>query len=284
MSFTDDFEAFFGKPAPERPQKPEPKVVTPPKRRGRPTKAEAIERALNAAPKKPKPVSKAEAAEILDEEEDDRAEAADDYAAYYKPVNVEFLRKVFRMDRATVKQRLGPPGKTGSCPVVQWVPGTRGPSPQYDFVTAVSFLSRPKQDIAEYIRSMRTQDLPIHISKEFWSAERMRQIVSENAGDLWRTADVQEALGAVFKTCKESMRLWVEDIRMKHELPPEVRTRLSELVDQLQLEMQRAVIESAKERKTPSQMAEVDAVMNEANFTKLGHKTGPKGDKGEGNV
>lgn len=134
------------------------------------------------------------------------ANAEPDVGAFLRPVNVNFLANVFGMHRNTVIKRLA------RCPVAEYA--TRGQSrqPLYDFKTACDFLANPRIDVAQWIKSQRVQDLPQHISDQFWKAMRSKQAWERDAENLWHTQDVLDVFGRVFMLIKETTQTWVEKL------------------------------------------------------------------------
>lgn len=159
-------------------------------------------------------------------------------------VNVSWLCQAFRQDIKTVRRKLANLKPIGI--------GARN-AEIYDFAQAASFLAKPPPNqLAEFLRGLRVQDLPVHLQHPYWAAMRMRQSYMRDAGDLWRTEDVLEVLGECFKTIKASMQLWVDNLDGQSELTNEQRVLVTGMVDALQDDMHRALIDMPKQRQTKS--------------------------------
>jgi len=164
-------------------------------------------------------------------------------------VSLSWLAQVFKMDRQTIKRRLA------HCPPIRLA---RGNTPLFDLTQAAAYLVTPKVDIAAWIRSLRPQDLPPGLQKEFWDARLKRQRWEREAGDLWHTRDVLDVLGEAFKRIKETAQLWTDDVERAHGLTAEQRITLTRLVDGLQDDLHERLVEMAGARRTSSLAAEVD--------------------------
>ena len=160
-------------------------------------------------------------------------------------VSVSWLMAAFRMDRVTVKRKLAKltPIKYG-----------RGNSPIYDFVQAASCLVKPNIDIAEYLKTMRPQDLPALLQKEYWDAKLKRQKWEIAAGELWHTSDVVSVLGDTFQMMKNTLLLWTEHIDREVGLSEVQYAALTKKVDILQEDMYEKLVEMENLRQTPSSL------------------------------
>lgn len=199
--------------------------------------------------KRGRPKKKPEQAETESREED--LDIRDVYAG----VSTTWLMNAFRMDRSTVKRKLAP------LPPIKY---ERANMPIYDFVQAASYLVKPRVDIAEYIRTLKPNDLPNDLQKEYWDAQLKRQTFELKSGQLWRTEDVLETFGEVFKRIKTTMQLWVENIERKQGLSADQRTLLVQMVDGLQNDIHEQLIDLAKTRSTPSSRASENTTEAEA--------------------
>lgn len=172
-----------------------------------------------------------------------------DWTVTLNGVSVTWLMQAFRMDRQTVKKKLARllPIGNGS-----------GGQPLYDFVQAASYLVKPQVDVGAYIQSLRPQDLPPLLQKEYWDARLKRQRWEERAGDLWRTDEVRNTFSEVFKLIRTRMQLWVDDLDRAKSLSNEHRLVVTQLVDSLQDDLHRSLIELAEQRQTASMKAEID--------------------------
>lgn len=224
---TDDEEDLIGN-GPEEPV---------PKKRGRPSKADLALRAAKLdTPKKP-----AYGGQI-------RADASV-AMALMNPVTISFLAQVLEMDRLTVNKKLAKLPPIGM---------HRGGTPVYNFKQAMSYLAAPVLDPAEIMKRISAQDLPPSLQKDVWDAKLKMQKWLTQAGDLWPTEDVLETLGDAFKRLKTTTQLWIDQITESQALPVAVRDELTVLVDALQMDLHRALVEMPNERATRNQTGEIE--------------------------
>jgi hypothetical protein len=159
-------------------------------------------------------------------------------------VNITWLCQAFRQDIKTVRRKLADLDPIGV--------GARKME-IYDFPAAASRLAKPLPDaMAQFIRGMRVQDLPIQLQHPYWSAMRVRQIYEEHAGQLWKTDDVLEVFADTFKTIKSQMQLWVDDVDSNQELTNDQRILLGQMVDGLQDDIHARLVEMPKLKQTRS--------------------------------
>lgn len=175
-----------------------------------------------------------------------------DVGMFFRPVSVKFLADLFRKKPETIERRLR------RCNVVKWETHKGRPSPRYDFHEALGWLVDPKIDVEEWIKSQRIEDLPKHISDQFWKAMRSKQIYEREAGELWHTDDVLEVFGELAMLINETMRLWIENIPGRNELTNDQYTALSNSVDGLRAEIHEKWKGLAQSRSTPSSIAAAD--------------------------
>lgn len=169
-------------------------------------------------------------------------------------VNVAWLSTAFNIDSRTTRKRLAGLKPKGI---------GKHNSEVYDFVEASSYLAPPQPDkFARWMSNLRTSDLPVQLQDTYWSAMRKRQIWEQNAGDLWKTEDVEDVLGEVFKTLKSTMQLWVDNLDAKGDMAEEQRNTLTHMVDGLQAELYRALVQMPKERRTKSSLHDPEVVTN----------------------
>jgi hypothetical protein len=160
-------------------------------------------------------------------------------------VNVTWLCQAFRQDIKTVRRKLANVEPIGI--------GPRGVE-VYDFASAASYLAKPPPDqLAQFLKGLRVQDLPIQLQEPYWGAMRKRQIYMEHARHTWKDEDVLEVLAEVFKTQKSTMQLWVDTLAEDIVLTDEQRAALTRLVDSLQEELYSKLVELPKLRRTVSE-------------------------------
>lgn len=146
---------------------------------------------------------------------------AETQSMMYEGLNLTQLAKLFRMDRRDVSPKLREVTQAG----------TRGGYPIYYVHEVAPHLVKPTQDIETYIMRMHHNDLPKHVSKEFWNGLRARQAYEEENGDLWRTDKVIDTLGETFKTLRMSLLLMGDAIERETTFTDMQRTRLSTMID-----------------------------------------------------
>lgn len=179
-----------------------------------------------------------------------------DWSATLAGVSITWLSQAFRMDRQTVKKRLARCEPIGN--------GHAG-QPVYDFTQAASWLVKPKVNVAEYIKGLKPTDLPVVLQDQYWASQLKRQQFEVKAGNLWPTDDVLEVFGRTFLLIKDTVQLWVENLAeaSKSGLTNEQRKLLTGMVDGLQSELHRNLLEMPKHHQTRSQLAELEEIVNE---------------------
>jgi hypothetical protein len=182
-----------------------------------------------------------------------QAVATDSLAAeeFVRPVSAAFLAKVFGMSPATVTKRLA------NCNVVATKPRGNGHVHYYDFKESCGFLIAPQVDIAEWIKSQRVQDLPTHISDQYWKAMRTKQSYLREAGELWRTEDVLEVFGDLFMSIKERTQLWIEELPGKASMSTAQYETFQRLVAAMQEDIYDRLVRMPKEKRTPHEQERV---------------------------
>lgn len=173
--------------------------------------------------------------------------AEDDWAKLRQGVTIGWLSGAFRMDRKTVKKRLAP-----LAPKEKRVSGDL-----YDLEMACSYLIKPRFDVAEYIKTMNPQELPVMLRKEYWEAENKRAKFMRDAGELWHTDDVLAVFSEAFKRIKTTMQVWPDDVERVAGLNRDQYNTLIKLTDGLREELFKVLCEMPKERKTESLAAEI---------------------------
>lgn len=170
----------------------------------------------------------------------------------YGGVSTTWLANVFGMDKNTVAKKLA----QGGCPVAGR--GRQG-APLYKLPDAAPYLVRPKVDLVAYIKTLRPNDLPPILNAAYWDAMLKRQKWEENAGDLWRTADVLEVFGDLAFNFKSTVNLWVEEVDRTQGLTPEQRVTITQLSDKLLEQVHQQMVEAPRKRRTAPSLAEPGA-------------------------
>lgn len=170
-------------------------------------------------------------------------EAAPDIQEVMRGVTATWLMQAFRMDRITVRRKLKDllPIKYG-----------RGNVPIYDFVQACQYLVKPKVDIAEYIKGVKAEELPLDLQKDYWDAHMKKLRYEEAAGKTWRDEDVIELFGETFKGIKTATQLWASDIDTKTGLTPEQYEMLQKATDKMLDDIHKTLSDLKNKRHTKS--------------------------------
>lgn len=167
----------------------------------------------------------------------------------YDGLNLTQLAKLFRMERRDVAPKLREVGTSG----------VRGGYPIYFVHEVAPHLVKPIYDIETYIMRMHHNDLPKHVSKEFWNGLLARQKYQEEEGDLWRTDTVIETLGDVFKQLRMSFLLMGDSLERETEFTEFQRDRLRTMVDSALNDAAKGLVERFKQR-------DVEAAADEARY------------------
>lgn len=160
-------------------------------------------------------------AEMAERQRRSNQNDAETEAMIFQGANITQIAKLFHMDRRDVT------------PKILDVPqcGTRGGYPIYFIHEVAPHLVKPIYDIETYIKRMHHNDLPKHLTKEFWAGALAKQKYEEEAGDLWRTDEVVEKLGGVFKKLRMTMLLMGDAIERETTFTDKQRDMLSAMVD-----------------------------------------------------
>lgn len=225
---TDDFTDLLGGPAPRR--------------GGRPTNAERDKRLAEAMQ------SASRQAEIRRAGAGHTKIQAEELKDL--PVSQNWLAEFFNMSPDTVKKRLA------KCPVAGYVGSGR---PVYIFQDTVSFLIKPKWDIATYLKTLNIGDMPLPISKVYWEAERTKNKTLLETGQAWPTSKVLETLGQVFMMIKDRIPLIREGMRDEGLTDPQSDV-LEKLCDQFQRDLHEALVEMPSQQKTFSRQIELEGL------------------------
>lgn len=165
-------------------------------------------------------------------------------------VSSNWLSQVFRRGRDTIKELLV------GCPTVSTGANTIR---RYDVAEAARYLVTPKLDLNAYIRSLKKADLPPNLQPVFWDTKLKRQKWEFKAGMLWPADSVMAAFTECFKTIRNTMALWVDDLERMN-LTEAQRVALVAKVDELQASIYKMLIEDSKLRATRSQLADLDEI------------------------
>lgn len=212
---------------------------------------EAVQAAQAAA--KPRMSNAARTLELLtrrnrhDADDLDQAPSLD-MTDVFGGVSVGWLSKVFGMDPSDVKRRLA------DCPAIH----RKKSGYLYSLPVAARYLVKPVFDVEKYLANMKPSELPPQLQDTYWKSALNRQKFELNAGELWRTADVLEVLGEVFKTIKFTMQLWADNLERATGLSETQRKALVQMVDALQNELHQSLVDLRTKRQTPPALGEED--------------------------
>lgn len=116
---------------------------------------------------------------------------------FMKPQTVSFIAAALGgMDRRTVEKRL-----IGVAPVER-----RGKSDLYAFPEACKAIFRSETGLsAKALADLDPTQLPPITQAAFWNAQKQRIAVYREAGDLWRSDEIEMALDAIIKVFRDSL-------------------------------------------------------------------------------
>lgn len=173
-------------------------------------------------------------------------------AMFYRPVGVKFLADVFRMEQRTVLKKLM------KCPIVGYENERGRTVPKWDFKVAAGYLVEPKIDLESWLASKRIQDLPVHISDQYWKAMRSKQAWEREAKHTWRDEDVLEVLGKAAQMIRDTSLLWVEELPDKVSISTENYHAMRAAVTDMLTQIREIMVEVPKQRRTQSTAYLVD--------------------------
>lgn len=164
-------------------------------------------------------------------------------------VTATWLASVFGMKQETIRTKLA------QCPVA----ARRGSLAIYELKVAAQFLVKPVVDMEQYLKTVKIEDLPVRFQEAYWDVQRKRLKFEEDAGLLWRSADVAAKFGEIFLAARSAAKQWVDDLQDKHGLTEAQRLFLDAEVD-VMLGMIRAKINELP-RETKSELQRMNEEM-----------------------
>ncbi len=167
----------------------------------------------------------------------------------YGGVTVDWLTKAFNMSRKNVVEALR------QCPHLQQF---RNGGVTYDLKVAAAYLVKPERELSEMLTSLKADDLPEKLRESFWNAKIKEMKYRALAGELWPTESVMEIFSDTFQLIASKSRLWVDELEEVSELSDKHRKMLTDMVDELMLEIKKGLIERAKTQETGSYLSELD--------------------------
>jgi hypothetical protein len=142
------------------------------------------------------------------------------------------IAMLFRTDAKTLPRRL-----RRLKPVA-----TRAGVKVYSIRDAAAYLVKPGYSIEQYLRTMHANELPVGLMKEFWAGQKSRQSFEMQAGDLWPTAQVVEALAEAFKQARMTILLFPETVERESGVTDAQRKVLRRLADGLIDDLREALV------------------------------------------
>lgn len=152
-------------------------------------------------------------------------------------VSCTFLGQVFHMAPSAVRRKIN-----SLKPV-----GERGGDPIYDLAEAAQFLVKPRIDLAEYIKTLRPQDVPVALQKQLWDSQNSKLRYMQDAGELWHTHKVQHVVAELFKTIRQRVLLMADTLDRRGGLTDVQRKAITEISDNLLLDLGKAITEQFKD-------------------------------------
>ncbi|RDD72894.1 DUF1441 family protein [Paracoccus versutus] len=123
---------------------------------------------------------------------------------FMKPCTVSFLASVLRKDKRTIERKLA-----GVAPVAR-----EGKSDLYDFSQACEAVFRSETGLsARALANLDPTQLPPNTQSAFWSAQNSRAAYYRDAGDLWRSEDIEAALDAIVRVFRDSILALPEKLK-----------------------------------------------------------------------
>lgn len=151
-------------------------------------------------------------------------------------VSVSFLSQFFGQTKEHVAAKLNGVRVVGS---------TRVGTSLYDAREAFGRLARPSpEQVMEYVKKMRPNDLPPIMQKEFWDAALKRQKFERDAGELYRLDEIEAVLAEIFKTFRLSVMLFADTVARETGITNAQRKLITELSDTLLADVRKGLLEN----------------------------------------
>jgi len=148
------------------------------------------------------------------------------------PVSKSMLARIFRLDPKTVGAKLA-----GVHPVTY----DKG-YPAYDLAEAAGYLTAPPDNqLEKVIASMKSDELPPRLRKEFWDGKNAQLKFQRQACELWHTEDVIDVFTEVFKTLRSGITLFTDNVNRQQELSKSQREMIVALSDDLLLSLSKSL-------------------------------------------
>lgn len=175
--------------------------------------------------------------------------------ALFHGLNITQMSKVFEMDKRDVSYKIE---QAGIKPC-----GTHMGAPIYKLKEVMPVVVKPAYDVEAYLRRMNPQDLPKHLSKEFWAGQRSRQEFELREGNLWPTEKVVERVGELFKLVRMSALLTVDTVERQVELTERQRQIIKQAMDGMLIEMNRLITDKFSQKEIKNAEATESSVQSD---------------------
>lgn len=162
-------------------------------------------------------------------------------------VPVRWLSQVFGMTDHKVKSRLK------DCRPVDV--GPHG-NPLYMVHEAAAYLVEPKIDLGGFLKTLKDDDLPDDLRLKMWQARKARNRVLIEEGELWHRETVTAKFGEVLLSLREVLQLIPEKVGRVSGITPEQYKTIKTIVDSVQEEMHRTILDFADNDNTPSMLGD----------------------------
>jgi hypothetical protein len=162
-------------------------------------------------------------------------------------VTANWLGQMFQMDPRTVRKKLAKISPIGR---------GKGGSDLWNFRKACQYLVDPEIDLNEYLQTIRPEQLPNKINRDYWDAKLKEMKFREEAGQLWRTELVLEVFAETLKHMRGCMNLWIDTIEKNATTTSEQKKVIKDLVDSLQNDMHGMLLERGKTGTSKSYLEE----------------------------
>lgn len=146
---------------------------------------------------------------------------SDSEAIIFEGAFLTQIAKLFKMERRDVKQKIH-----GVAPI-----GKRSGYDIFDIAEVAPHLVKPIYDVETYLRRMHPNDLPKHLTKEFWAGQKAKQEYLKAEGDLWDTGEIFQRVGEMVKVIRMEMLLAREAIARETHFTPKQQERLQQIID-----------------------------------------------------
>lgn len=173
---------------------------------------------------------------------------AESAAMIYKGLTLSQLMVILEMDRRDLTKKIEA-ANLKPC-------GMNRGHPIYKLKDVMPLVVKPVYDVEAYLRQMNPQDLPKHLSKEFWAGQRSKQEFELKAGNLWPTEKVVSEVGELFKLVKMSALLTVDTVERQVELSEEQRGIIKRLMDGMLIDLHQTIVEKFSSKEVPNDKAE----------------------------